>query len=91
MRQPGIGRSDELGLVLVEMDAMREQRVLVEPVVLGEPLHGVHVDRILRGMHVDADIEVGGDPDARLQRLVGEGERRVCADEAPGERPRSLP
>ena len=51
-----------------------------------EPLHRVHVDRVLGGVDVQADAEVGCDLDAGGERLVGERERRVRADEAAGER-----
>ena len=86
VRQPGTGPGDECGLVLVEVDAVREQRALVEPVVGREPLHGVDVDRVLRRVHMEADAELGCDLDAGAQRLVRERERRVRADEAAGER-----
>ena len=86
VRQPGIGRGDEPRLALVEMDAVREQRAVVEAAELHEPLDRVDVDRVLGRVHVQADPEVGGDLDAAVQGLLRERERRVGADQAPGER-----
>ena len=82
-------------LVVVEVHAVREQRALVERARAVEPLGDADaaardrvalVDAVLGGVDVQPDAELGGGSGAGGERLVGERERRVRADEPARER-----
>ena len=87
--------ADERDLVVVEVDAVGEQRPLVERACAREPLGHAQpvpglgvalVGAVLGGVDVEADPEVGGGRGARLERLVREREGGVRADHPARER-----
>ena len=90
-----VRREDETELVGVEVNAVCEQRAVVERAGMCESGHDASsvarhrvalVDGVFGRVDVEPDLERPRDVRALFERLVGKGEGRVRADEGAGER-----